>query len=78
MIGQYRPFLCTAGGRDAGWAAGFQHGGGEGVVALVFLRTERIYIWLVIDFTPDFTPHHTSDLTTDPERLRRADATQET
>ena len=42
-------------------------------VALVFLRTERVSIWLVIDFTPDFTPGHTRDLTTDRVRLRWED-----
>jgi hypothetical protein len=28
--------------------------------ALVFLGTERVFIWLVIDFTPDLTPGHIS------------------
>ena len=46
--------------------------------ALVFLRTGRVVIWLVIDFTPDCTPDHTRDLTADLVRLRRADKARET
>jgi hypothetical protein len=34
---------------------------------------ERVSIWLVIDFTPDFAPGHTPDLTADLVRLRLAD-----
>ena len=45
--------------------------------ALVFLRTERVFIWSVIDFTPDLTPGHTRDLTTALVRLRRADKARE-
>ena len=40
----------------------------------MFLRTERVFIWLVIDFTPDFTPGHPRDLTADLVRLRRDSA----
>ena len=38
----------------------------------MFLRTERVFIWSEIDFTPDFTPGHPRDLTADLVRLRRA------
>ena len=39
----------------------------------MFLRTERVFIWSVIDVTPDFTPGHTrGDLMADLVRLRRA------
>ena len=44
---------------------------------LVFLRTEGVLIWFVIDFTPDLTPGHTRDLTTALVRLRRADKARE-
>ena len=62
--------LFTAGGSGAGW--GSSAGVAREPAALVFLRTERVFIWLVIDFTPDFTPGHTRDLTADLVRLRRA------
>jgi hypothetical protein len=47
--------------------------------ALVFLGTEvvRVYIWFVIDFTPDLTPGHTRDLTADLARLRWVDKARE-